>query len=109
VTADFRVQISRNGQRDLARIKAYLTGKASPAVADTMMNELLDRIAALEAFPERGSVPREMEALGVRHYRQLNHGHYRIVYRVIDHMVIVTLIADGRQDMRSLLRRRLPE
>ena len=48
-----------------------------------------------------------MESLGVQDYRQLNHGHYRIFYRVVDRMVIVTLIADGRQDMRSLLRRRL--
>ena len=107
MTAKFRVQISRNGQRDLAGIRAYLTSKASPAVADAMLVELLDRIEALEAFPERGAFPRELEALGFRDYRQLNHGHYRIVYRVVDQMVIVTVIADGRQDIRSLLRRRL--
>lgn len=107
MTAKFRVQISRNGQRDLAGIHHYLTSKASASVADSMLEELLGRIGALEAFPERGAIPREMEALGVQDYRQLNHGHYRIFYRVVDRMVIVTLIADGRQDMRSLLRRRL--
>lgn len=107
MTAKFRVQISRNGQRDLVGIRAYLTSKASPSEADAMLAELLGRIEALEAFPERGAIPREMESLGFYEYRQLNHGHYRIVYRVVEQMVIVTLIADGRQDMRSLLRRRL--
>ena len=107
MTAKFGLQISRNGQRDLAGIHAFLTRKASPSVADTMLDELLERISALEEFPERGAIPREMESFGVQDYRQLNHGHYRIFYRVVDRMVIVTLIADGRQDMRSLLRRRL--
>ena len=106
MTAKFRVQISRNGQRDLARIQAYLTGKASSLVADATLEALLGRIGALDTFPERGAIPREMEALGVQDYRQLNHGHYRIFYRVVDQMVIVTLVADGRQDMKSLLRRR---
>lgn len=107
MTAKFRVQISRNGQRDLAGVHTYLASKASPSVADKMLGELLGRIGALEEFPERGAIPQEMEVFGIQDYRQLNHGHYRIFYRVVDRMVIVTLIADGRQDMRSLLRRRL--
>ena len=106
MTAKFRVQISGNAQRDLARIQAYLTGKASSLVADATLDALLGRIGALETFPDRGAIPREMEALGVQDYRQLNHGHYRIFYRVVEQMVIVTLVADGRQDMKSLLRRR---
>ena len=106
MTAKFRVQISGNGLRDLARIRAYLSGKASSMVADATLAALLDRIGALDTFPERGAIPREMELIGVRHYRQLNHGHYRIFYRVVEQMVIVTLVADGRQDMKSLLRRR---
>lgn len=106
MTAKFRVQISGNAQRDLARIQAYLTGKASSLVADATLDALLVRIGALETFPERGTIPREMEALGIQNYRQLNHGHYRIFYRVVGQMVIVILVADGRQDMKSLLRRR---
>jgi toxin ParE1/3/4 len=107
MTAKFRVQISGNGQRDLARIRAYLADKASSTVADSTLAALLERISALETFPERGAIPREMEAFGVRDYRQLNDGHYRIFYRVVGQMVVVTLVADGRQDMKSLLRRRL--
>ena len=107
MTARYSVRISRNARRDLAGIHDYLTLKASPLVADSLLGELLGRIEALEEFPERGSIPREMEVLGVSDYRQLNHAHYRIFYRVVDRLVIVTLIADGRQSMQSLLQRRL--
>ena len=63
----------------------------------------------LSTFPERGSHPKELLALGVRDYRQIFFKPYRLIYRIVERRVYVFLIVDGRRDMQSLLARRLFE
>jgi toxin ParE1/3/4 len=62
---------------------------------------------SLATFPERGSHPQELLALGIREYRQSFFKPYRVIYRVIGKQVIIYVIADGRRDMQALLSRRL--
>ncbi len=64
-------------------------------------------VEGLASFPERGSYPKELLALGVKEYRQVFFKPYRMIYRVVDKRVYVYVIADGRRDMQSLLARRL--
>jgi len=54
-------------------------------------------------------VPPELEALGIREYRQLSHPPYRIIYLpdAAAHTVTVTIVADSRRDFRTLLEERL--
>jgi toxin ParE1/3/4 len=61
----------------------------------------------LAAFPERGSYPKELLALGIREYSQAYFKPYRLIYRVIGTQVIVYMIADGRRDLQTLLSRRM--
>lgn len=61
----------------------------------------------LSQFPERGSHPKELLALGIREYREILFKPYRIIYRIMDKNVYILLIADGRRDMQTLLQRRL--
>jgi toxin ParE1/3/4 len=61
----------------------------------------------LSRFPERGSHPKELLALGIKEYRQARFKPYRMIYRISGSQVIVYLIADGRRDMQSVLARRL--
>jgi toxin ParE1/3/4 len=72
---------------------------------------VLDRIQKvidmLATFPERGSYPKELLALGIREYRQTFFKPYRVIYRIIGQHVYVYLIADGRRDVQALLERRL--
>lgn len=72
-----------------------------------MLNRLLEAAETPATFPERGSFPKELLALGIRDYRQIFFKPYRVIYRVIGQRVYVYLIADGRRDMQSLLTRRL--
>ncbi len=62
---------------------------------------------SVATFPERGSYPPELLALGIREYRQAFFKPYRVIYRVIGKQVIIYVITDGRRDMKSLLARRL--
>ncbi len=58
-------------------------------------------------YPERGSYPKELLALGIREYRQAHFKPYRLIYRVSGKQVIIYIIADGRRDMQTLLTRRM--
>jgi toxin ParE1/3/4 len=62
---------------------------------------------SLSEFPERGTYPKELLALGIREYREIFFKPYRIIYRVMHNIVYALLIVDGRRDMQSLLQRRL--
>ncbi len=67
----------------------------------------MEAAESLATFPERGSYPPELSALGIREYRQAFFKPYRVIYRVIGKQVIIYVITDGRRDMKSLLARRL--
>jgi toxin ParE1/3/4 len=103
----YEVLLTEGAERDLASICDYIAAFDSPAAADHVLDRLLKVTETLEIFPERGSHPRELLALGIREYRQTFFKPYRIIYRVIGECVYVYLIVDGRRDMQSVLARRL--
>ena len=75
--------------------------------ADHVLDALMRTAQSLSSFPERGSYPKELLALGIKEYRQTFFKPYRVIYRVVDGQVVIYLIADGRRDMQALLARRL--
>ncbi|KQN26540.1 hypothetical protein ASE86_10620 [Sphingomonas sp. Leaf33] len=103
----YRIFFTPAARRDLEALDDYLVVTESVEVAERILSEIARRIAALEEFPERGSIPDDLRTIGRQSTRQIVAGRNRILYRVIDDTVIVTLIADGRRDMQTLLRQRL--
>jgi toxin ParE1/3/4 len=103
----FEVRLTRGAEDDLESLNDYLVAHRGADAAETLLDSLLAKAEALERFPDRGGVPKELERLGIRTFRQLVHPPYRIVYRVVGQEVVVLLIADGRRDMQALLERRL--
>ena len=103
----FEVELTRAATEDLADIQAYIAESGSIAAAFDLLETMLTRIEALEQFPFRGSIPRELEKLGVDEFRQLVVGRYLLIYTIADQRVSIVLIADGRRDMKTLLRQRL--
>ncbi len=103
----FEVGLTRGAEDDLEAIYDYLTNHRSMDAAETLLDAFLEKISTLERYPERGSVPKELEALGIREFRQILLDPYRLIYRVIDSKVVILVIADGRRDMQALLERRL--
>ncbi|MGH7564381.1 MAG: type II toxin-antitoxin system RelE/ParE family toxin [Gemmatimonadota bacterium] len=99
--------LTAGAERDLASIYRHLAEAQSERAADRVLERLLEVSGRLSRFPERGSHPRELLALGIREYRQVVMKPYRIIYRVVKEQVIILLIADGRRDMQTLLARRL--
>jgi toxin ParE1/3/4 len=105
--AGFEVLLTRGAERDLEELHRYVEASDSPSRADALLGQLLEQAALLGELPERGHVPKELEGLGIRDYRQVLVGPYRVIYRVLEARVYIYLIVDGRRDLRSLLERRL--
>lgn len=105
----FEVRLTPGAEADLESLHNYLSMHRSPDEADALLASLLAKADTLVRFPERGAVPKELERLGMRTFRQLVLPPYRIISRVIGKRVFVLVIADGRRDMQALLERRLLE
>ena len=103
----FAVFLTNDAARDLDEIYNYITLHDSPQKADYVLEQIEKVFSRLSEFPERGAYPKELLALGIREYREIFFKPYRIIYRVMDKIVYVLLIVDGRRDMQSLLQRRL--
>jgi toxin ParE1/3/4 len=101
------VRMTAGAERDLESIYDYIAEADTRASADHVLDRLLKTAEGLATFPERGTCPRELLALGIREYRQVFFKPYRLIYRIIAQQVFIVLIADGRRDMQALLTRRL--
>ena len=103
----FSVMLTDDSVRDLDELYDYIIRHDLPGKADHVLEQLEKTFASLSEYPNRGSYPKELLALGIREYREIFFKPYRIIYRVIESNVYVLLIADGRRDMQLLLQRRL--
>jgi toxin ParE1/3/4 len=102
-----QVLFTEDAERDLDDLYDYIAQHDSRKSADRVLDRLLEATRELSTFPERGSQPKELRAIGIQDYRQVFFKPYRVIYRVFADQVIVYVIADGRRDMQSLLSRRL--
>ncbi|MGH8532411.1 MAG: type II toxin-antitoxin system RelE/ParE family toxin [Gammaproteobacteria bacterium] len=101
------VSLTADAERDLEEMYDYIVAHDSPAKADYVLDRVEKVVECLSTFPERGSYPKELAALGMREYRQTFFKPYRVIYRVLGQHVYIFLIADGRRDIQTLLARRL--
>jgi toxin ParE1/3/4 len=105
--AKFQVLLTAGTEQDLEALHDYISQFDCVANADYVLDQLMELVEKRSRFPERGSYPKELIALGIKEYRQTSFKPYRVVYRVADSQVIIYLIADGRRNMQSVLARRL--
>lgn len=106
-TARFKVRFTEDAARDLDQLIDYISANVSPDHARRLADAIERKIESLDRFPDRGSIPREIESLGLRNYRQLLVSPYRIIYFFDGSTVEIFMIIDGRRDFQSLLLLRL--
>ena len=105
--AKFEVLLTEGAEQDLEAIHDYIAEFDCVANANHMLDGVMKVVESLSRFPERGSYPRELVALGIKEYRQTSIKPYRVIYRVNGGQVVIYLIVDGRRDLQSVLARRL--
>jgi len=123
----YKVLLTHSAECDLEAIYDYIAENDTQANANYVLDKLMEVAESLAAFdettshlakpakyagqaigyPEHGSYPKELLALGIREYRQVHFKPYRLIYRVSGKQVIIYLIADSRRDMQTLLMRRM--
>ena len=103
----FDVLLTGHAERDLEELYDYISEHDTAGNAARVLDRIEKALQGLSAFPERGSHPKELLALGIREYRQIFFKPYRLIYRIVEQRVYVYLIVDGRRDMQGLLTRRL--
>ena len=103
----YEVLITQGAERDLEEIYDHIAEFDSQEKAEYVLSRLLEVAERLATFPDRGPHPKELQALGIREYRQTYFKPYRLIYRVLGKQVFIYLIADGRREMQSLLAGRL--
>jgi toxin ParE1/3/4 len=103
----YEVLLTRGAEQDLESIHDHISEFDSAASASQVLDRLMKVVEGLAQFPERGSYPRELVALGIKEYRQTAFKPYRVIYRVLGDQVVIYLIVDVRRNMQSVLARRL--
>lgn len=106
-TRKFGVELTKGAESDLENICRYLEENRSADDAARLLEAFLEKIETLERYPLRGAVPKELESIGIREYRQVLLRPYRLIYRLVSDTVFIMVVADGRRDMQALLERRL--
>jgi len=106
-SARFDVLLTKGAEQDMEAIHDYIRTSDCVANANRVLDALMTAAASLSAFPERGSIPKELVALGSRDFRQILFKPYRAIYRITGDKVVIHVIADGRRDMQSVLAKRL--
>ncbi|EMH0086718.1 type II toxin-antitoxin system RelE/ParE family toxin [Proteus mirabilis] len=105
--ASYKVVMTKDAETDLENIYNYIADHDSIDNADYVLDELLKITNTLANFPMKGSIPKELQSLGIREYQQIFFKPYRVIYHTIAKQVVIFIIADGRRDMQALLTRRL--
>ena len=104
----YEVLLTQGAEQDLESIHDYIAEFDSVANANHVLDRfLMEVVVGLAQFPERGTYPRELVALGSKDYHQTVFKPYRVIYRVLGGQVVIYLIVDGRRDTQSVLARRL--
>ena len=96
-------------KRDLREIALFLYEQSQEwNVAAALVSELQQQCRTLEAFPERGAIPKDyvLKALG---YRYLIYQHYLIFYLMdhTEHKVYIHGFFHEKQDSFQYMRKRI--
>ncbi len=103
----FKVNIVSSAEEDLFEIYQYVFFNDSEEKAEKLYSKLYEKCSSLQEYPNRGHVPLELRLLGIDDFREINYKPYRIIYQIIEKVVFVHCILDGRRDMQILLQERL--
>lgn len=93
----YEALLTQGVEQDLESIHDYIAEFDCVANANYVLDQLMKAVEALVKYPEKGSDPEELVALGIKEYRQTTFKPYRVIY----------LVVDGCRDMQSLLACRL--
>lgn len=103
----FKVNFTASAEEDLFEIYKYVYLNDSEEKAGNLFAKLQEKCLSLQEYPHRGHLSAELSLLGIDDFLELTIKPYRIIYQIIEDIVFVHCILDGRRDMQRLLHERL--
>ncbi len=103
----YKVNIIKSAEDDLLEIYKYIYFNDCEENADKIYAKLVEKITSLQEFPNRGHIPSELKLLGIEDFLEIHYKAFRIIYQIIENVVFVHCLLDGRRDMQKLLQERL--
>ena len=105
----WNVLMTDTAKADLREIALYIYDRSGDAeTASSFVMALQEQCLALEAFPERGAIPKDyvLKALG---YRYLVYQHYLIFYQTdsTNHNMYIYAFFNEKQDYFRYMRKRI--
>ena len=92
----YRVLFSPKSVEDIDSVVEFYYIQSERA-AEIVYHSIISRAETLEDYPERGRMVPEFLDEGIRQYRELIEGNFRIIYKIVDKSVVVLRIIDSRQ------------
>lgn len=103
----YKIILTQGAKDDIEDIYTYIAQNDGQLRANGIVEQLLETISTLKNMPNKGSIPKELQEIGIADYRQTLFKIYRIIYEIQESEIIIMLIADGRRDMKALLAKKI--
>ncbi len=103
----YRVVVTDTARQDLEELAAYIGRRDSRSAALKQIARLRQRVRALRTSPTRGRFVPELAERGLRSWREVVVGPWRIVFQIQGATVNILAVLDGRRDLHELLLARL--
>ncbi len=103
----YTVVFLHQAELDLRELKKYITNHFSKLTWQVTYKNIKKAVNALKTFPDAGNIPPELNELNLSQYRQVIAGKNRIIYEARGNVIYIHIVCDTRQDMASLLFKRL--
>ncbi len=103
MTNSFRVRWAEVAAEDLLSIIDYVVDRDGVDAAERLYDQITQAAQSLVTMPRRYRIVPELEAEGIRGYRELLVGPYRLMFAIRDDDVVVLTAVDGRRDLGEVL------
>ena len=104
---NYKLLIDPLSKKDILEIYNYAAINDSAEKAKKLLENLEETYLKLEKLPERGHIPEELRGTGIKRFLEIHYKPYRIIYEIIDNIVYLHCVLDGRRNMQELLSSRL--
>ena len=104
---NYKLLIDPLAKKDIIEIYNYVALSDSIDKANRLLDNLEETYLKLEKLPERGHIPEELRGTGIKRFLEIHFKPYRIIYEIIDNIVYIHCVLDGRRNMQELLSSRL--
>jgi plasmid stabilization system protein ParE len=100
------IQWTDAAKDDVLEIAQYLTQHAGKTVAAKITKSILNEVASLKLWPNKGFFINELQDLNLVNYRELLAGNYRIIIERGLGIFYIHLVCHTSRDLRGLLSNR---